>query len=116
MPPEYAKAADRLYGTPPARELEAFELWRAGVPAEYAHALRSMSVPIIKFYWDQSMSIDYLQSYGVWAGEYPVVSRLRSAGVPVSYSLPLLQAGYRVEPIVEAFRSGIPLEFALAAV
>jgi hypothetical protein len=90
-------------------------LYVAGVPASYVHALRFYPALVIRHYWDRGLRIEDVKAYGIWAGEYDGVISLHLAGVPVSFALPLLEAGFKTDDVIGYHRDGVSLEYVLAA-
>lgn len=114
VPEAYVKAAARVYDPFGQHDRDTLDLWLNDIPRDYAHALRSLPVPIIKLYWGRGVSMMDLYPYGIWGVEYKTFLPLHENGVPVSYSLPLLAEGMRSEDIIDAYNQGVPLDYAVA--
>lgn len=116
VPDSYVQAAGRSYDPSGQHDRDTLDLWLNGVPSDYAHALRSLPVPVIRLYRSRGISVADVQPYGIWGGAYATFLPLYENGIPVSYSLPLLAEGLDAGAIIDAYNQGIPLEYALEAV
>lgn len=116
VPESYVKAAGRSYEPFGQHDRDTLDLWLNDVPSDYAHALRSLPVPVIKLYRSRGISVADVQPYGIWGGEYAILMQRQENDVPVSYSLPLLAEGLDASAVIDAYHHGIPLEYALEAI
>lgn len=116
VPEAYVKAAARTYDPFGQHDRDTLDLWLNNIPRDYAHALRSLPVSVIKLYRSRGISVADIQPYGIWGGAYAIFLPLHENDIPVSYSMPLLTEGMDAVAIIDAYNQSIPLEYALGAV
>lgn len=114
VPQSYIETVRRYRDGLGRYDADTLQLWSEGVPADYAHHLCSVPVPIVVLYWYRRIPLEDIQSYGIWAFDHDTFLRLHENSVPSDYSLPLLSEGLDSRAIAKAYRDGVPMDFMMA--
>jgi hypothetical protein len=115
VPRKYVGELRRAVKLERARDVAVFAaFYQAGVPAGYAIAMHRWTPNTVLRFYDEGVDIGYGQVDGlalkVTVGN---VILLQREGVPPDYAVPLLRGRVQTPAVIDAWRSGIPLEYAL---